>query len=125
MINFSCSDCGERFSVPDDKAGKTAKCPKCGSGIRIPSPDPQWSEQAAQPDAPAGARRRPSDRSGGPKSRHPTVVSADEGGVGRADIGRSKTAQEIGLGGEVELKPAANRLAVGDQIGRASCRERV
>jgi len=38
MIDFSCSDCGARFKAPDDKAGKTAKCPKCGAAIRIPSP---------------------------------------------------------------------------------------
>ena len=36
MIKFSCSKCGEHFSVEDDKGGKRGRCP-CGNIIDIPN----------------------------------------------------------------------------------------
>lgn len=35
-IKVKCK-CGQVLSVPDDKAGKSGKCPKCGELIRIPA----------------------------------------------------------------------------------------
>lgn len=51
-IEFSCSSCGTTLRVPDEHAGKQARCPKCQSlnviqaGIRQPDPF------AGQPTAP-------------------------------------------------------------------------
>ena len=45
-IEFSC-ECGKRFRVEDEHAGKKAKCSECGSILHIPVPGP--SEQPAGP----------------------------------------------------------------------------
>ena len=36
MIRFACPGCGATYSVSDEKAGKTGKCPKCTSQFVIP-----------------------------------------------------------------------------------------
>lgn len=36
MISFSCSNCGQNYTVADDKAGRRAKCKKCGYGVTVP-----------------------------------------------------------------------------------------
>ncbi len=36
MIRFACPGCGATYSVSDEKAGKTGKCPKCQSQFVIP-----------------------------------------------------------------------------------------
>jgi len=40
-ISFPCDGCGSVLSVPDDKAGKQGKCPKCGTIVEVPKPPPQ------------------------------------------------------------------------------------
>lgn len=52
-ITFPCGECGQKYQVPQDLAGKRMKCRKCGSVQQIPTPRAQ---------APA-ARRPPSDES--------------------------------------------------------------
>lgn len=44
MINFNCKNCGQKLKVPDQNAGKNAKCPKCNHPVLIPSP-PEQSPQ--------------------------------------------------------------------------------
>jgi len=75
VIQFKCEHCGAAFNVPDEKAGKSGKCPKCGQIIHIPamtsaqSPatgDPVGEAsappiaEAAQPAAPAHEAKGPS-----------------------------------------------------------------
>ena len=36
MITFLCS-CGARLKVPDDSAGKHARCPKCKAKVLVPA----------------------------------------------------------------------------------------
>ena|GEM_PF-1549139 len=36
MIKLQCKSCGQKLHVPDEHAGKRAKCPKCGSVCVIP-----------------------------------------------------------------------------------------
>jgi len=36
-IRFACEHCGQKLSVPPDKAGRKARCPKCKESFRIPS----------------------------------------------------------------------------------------
>ncbi len=58
MIQFKCEGCNEKYTVPDEYAGKKVRCKKCDHVNRIPSqknsvsfvnkdtlPDPQVSEQ--------------------------------------------------------------------------------
>ena len=48
MIKFSCNNCGQKFRVPEDQAGKKGTCPKCKNVVVIPeiqstSPAPEQS----------------------------------------------------------------------------------
>ena len=38
MIRFACPGCSATFTVTDEKAGKTGKCPKCQTQFTIPAP---------------------------------------------------------------------------------------
>jgi hypothetical protein len=40
-IRAVCPGCQRGFSAPDKYAGRTTKCPKCGSTITIPKPEPE------------------------------------------------------------------------------------
>lgn len=40
MIRFACPGCGASYSVGDDKAGRSGKCPKCQAQFRIPDAEP-------------------------------------------------------------------------------------
>src|SRR5690242_3702361 len=37
-ISFSCAKCGKNLKAPDNAAGKTSKCPGCGSPVTCPEP---------------------------------------------------------------------------------------
>jgi DNA-directed RNA polymerase subunit RPC12/RpoP len=52
MIRFACPGCSSTFSVPDEKAGKSGKCPKCQAQFIIPQPE---GSPAAPPPLPANA----------------------------------------------------------------------
>lgn len=36
-MNVTCDQCGNAMSVPDDKAGKRGKCPKCSAVFTVPT----------------------------------------------------------------------------------------
>lgn len=36
MISFACGGCGRTFSVPDEFAGRRAKCKTCGGSVVVP-----------------------------------------------------------------------------------------
>jgi phage FluMu protein Com len=38
MIKFRCTQCNQKLGVPDEGAGKRARCPACGTVNAIPSP---------------------------------------------------------------------------------------
>ena len=40
MIRFACPGCGATYTVPDEKGGKTGKCPKCQGQFVIPNAEP-------------------------------------------------------------------------------------
>jgi predicted RNA-binding Zn-ribbon protein involved in translation (DUF1610 family) len=37
-ISFSCPRCGKKLKAPDNAAGKSSKCPGCGSPVTCPEP---------------------------------------------------------------------------------------
>lgn len=54
MIRVECSNCNKNINAPDKYAGKTAKCPSCGSKVLIPKTAlaaPENSAAAQQADA--------------------------------------------------------------------------
>ena len=40
-ITFDCP-CGKTLKVPDEHAGRRAKCPICNAIVPIPGPDPEF-----------------------------------------------------------------------------------
>jgi hypothetical protein len=52
-ITFNCP-CGKTLRVPDEHAGRRAKCPTCGAVVPIPGPDPVFEvEEKPAPGAAA------------------------------------------------------------------------
>lgn len=51
-IKFSCSGCGEGFTVPDVMAGTQASCDKCGASFTVPRPNAAPQPAAPQPANP-------------------------------------------------------------------------
>jgi hypothetical protein len=50
-ITFNCP-CGKTLRVPDEHAGRRAKCPACGAVVPVPGPDPVFEvEEKPQPGA--------------------------------------------------------------------------
>ncbi len=40
MIAFTCGQCGKPFRVPDEYAGRSARCKVCGSQVTVPTAPP-------------------------------------------------------------------------------------
>lgn len=61
MINFSCPGCQATFKLPDEIAGKTARCSKCNQRFTVPGgkPKPAPAAPAAMPAPPAAAPSPP------------------------------------------------------------------
>lgn len=55
MIQTECKGCGQKIKVPEDMAGKRARCPSCGDPVKIPL----GSALASSPEPPP-SRRPPS-----------------------------------------------------------------
>ncbi len=68
MIHFNCPGCGKLYQVPDEVAGKSAKCRHCGRQMQIPivadgtleiiddpqtEPMPATAEATGQPASPS------------------------------------------------------------------------
>ena len=51
MISCICPGCGSKFSAKDRLAGRTMKCPTCGTPLRVPT---LAASPAASPPDPAG-----------------------------------------------------------------------
>lgn len=68
MIRFACHGCHTSINAPDDKAGRTAVCPKCGQHMQIPPASrPPTSGHGSAPVAArvdAASKTRPSAGSG-------------------------------------------------------------
>jgi ubiquitin-protein ligase len=58
MIEFNCPNCAKAFRVPEQFAGRTAKCKACGASLRVPAavpvqtptPQPVAVEPQPQPE---------------------------------------------------------------------------
>ena len=64
MIDFTCPQCHSAFSVPDNLAGRRARCKKCGTPLTIPSSAAEEiliEPQQAAPKLPPRTRRLKAD----------------------------------------------------------------
>ena len=104
-IRIKCEECGKIANVPEDYAGKRAKC-SCGATIMIPPAVEQPSQEAAkdetaQDEAAPSKRRASRTRSGGrrPAARRPRQkVRAPKGHRKGAKASRFQTALLCGGG---------------------------
>ena len=58
-IEFNCPSCGKAFSVPEGKAGASARCRECGARVTVPVPDTTPPEADAQKETPAPVSPQP------------------------------------------------------------------
>lgn len=61
MIRFACPGCSATFTVANEKAGKTGKCPKCQSQFVIPAAPDDASADAPPPLPPAAPQAPPAE----------------------------------------------------------------
>jgi ubiquitin-protein ligase len=54
MIEFNCPNCRKRFKVPDELAGRAAKCKACAALLRVPAATPAQVEAQVRPALPDG-----------------------------------------------------------------------
>src|SRR5262249_34548542 len=68
MFRFSCATCGASVSAPEDCAGRSTRCPKCGQVVTVPQPStrPAASSITSQKPAPRRAERPPRATKGSP-----------------------------------------------------------
>ena len=64
VIEFLCPQ-GHKIRCGDDRAGKPAKCPKCGVKFYVPGPDDEPSDSGAWATAPAETSSTPASGSAG------------------------------------------------------------
>lgn len=64
VIEFLCPQ-GHKIRCGDDRAGKPAKCPKCGVKFYVPGPEDDPSDSDAWATAPAETSSTPASGSGG------------------------------------------------------------
>jgi len=71
-IEFRCSQCSQLLRVPDDSAGKHARCPKCQSLMTVPAASQPGASQPATPLA-GGSPFSPLTPSSGPGQPPPAA----------------------------------------------------
>lgn len=70
-IKVTCS-CGQALNVPDNLAGKTGKCPKCQSALKIPAANPTPANKGPAPSA------KPAAPGAKPVATAPAAVAAQD-----------------------------------------------
>ncbi|HEX6985723.1 MAG TPA: hypothetical protein VF170_10110 [Planctomycetaceae bacterium] len=122
-IEFRCPSCQKKLKTGDDKAGKTAKCPQCGTPVTVPAATataeddfggfPSFEEFDAAPGAAPPRRRAPAAAAG--QVACPMCGAMNDPAAGRCyACGEDLTARTPSETG----KPTAS-LAFGDVFGTA------
>lgn len=81
-ITFDCEGCGKFYTVPDEVAGRTARCKLCGTSNVIPTPKPK-----AKPAVEQKSAARASDNTKPvPRPRVPAPPKKEEEEIVGADV---------------------------------------
>lgn len=72
-IQFACASCSAAVQVPDNAAGKSGKCPKCGARIRVPAASTAAALPAPPPEAADASARRPAPRANAAPTQPPAA----------------------------------------------------
>jgi DNA-directed RNA polymerase subunit RPC12/RpoP len=116
MIAFLCTGCGKGLKMPDEFAGKRARCPYCGQQVPIPGAAPVVPVAPVSPGAappaplhpPAAPQVRPTPPpAGGPPAERCRRQPRHLAGVrGRAGRHQPRRADGLGRGGaRTQLTP--------------------
>jgi hypothetical protein len=131
-ISTSCS-CGRKLNLKDELAGKTVKCPQCGSAVHVPDGKSTATAVATPPPRPSGPDTKVKDKP--KKDAGPKVVMAnfkslddfDEGGnLKKTKKTYTKEDEEVSevaggtTGGEM-AKIAAEALKAEKEKPKARC----
>ncbi|MCE9582538.1 MAG: hypothetical protein K8T20_08605, partial [Planctomycetes bacterium] len=135
-ITTSC-DCGRKLNLKDELAGKTVKCPQCGTALKVPDSKSTATAVATPPprSAPADSRIMPKPPSGkteepkaGPKvimSNFKSLEDFDDAGNAKKKKkvfdDQDKTAHEEGTTGGEMAKIAAEAMKQADERPKARC----
>src|SRR5689334_12778347 len=106
MIRIQCTQCGAKLKAPDEAAGKTTNCPKCGTRISIPEPvyDAEPVD-TSKPEPPADAYDLASDPYG--LAEPPSALPPRTGGGGGGDDEGGEARRPCPMCGEMILATAA------------------
>jgi ubiquitin-protein ligase len=83
MIEFNCPNCRKRFKVPDELAGRAAKCKACAALLRVPAATPAQVDGAAAAVSPVAAVAAASDSAAVGTVAAPAPAPARAGGAAR------------------------------------------
>lgn len=75
-IEFTCSGCARRLSVPDEFAGKKASCPACQQVLVVPPPPSDGAEETRASSAADRQETSTATPSGGPEGLAPDSSSS-------------------------------------------------
>jgi DNA-directed RNA polymerase subunit RPC12/RpoP len=84
-IAFKCLGCGQVYSVPEQSAGKKARCKACGNTVVIPAAASTVSKQPVK----GGAASAPS-----PKPAQKPIAGPSGGGKGKEQVPDERSARE-------------------------------
>ncbi len=91
MISFQCAECGAKYQVPEQHAGKRTRCKKCEAVLVIPAVEAAVDDEPAAPPPPPRARRTSSARRSsaarrGSSARRAAAQSEKTGGSNKAIV---------------------------------------
>ena len=73
MIDFTCNDCGKRFSMADEFAGRKGKCKQCGAVLTVPAPPPKAANKIVVEVPPVPQQQLPAIGRPQPPTAPPSV----------------------------------------------------
>jgi hypothetical protein len=84
VIQAACGECGARFRVKPEHAGRRTRCPKCGEVMQIPELPADEDVDEAEDEQPTEAPAKAPVRAGaGRSSRRPSTTTRRAGSGGR------------------------------------------
>lgn len=90
MITFSCGNCGQKFRLPENRAGRKGRCPKCKNVIIVP--ETQIIADLLTPNPPADGEK-PAEKSpykltflDAPQETAPTTEPAEHHGESPTEV---------------------------------------
>ena len=115
-ISFSCPSCSKKLSVPENMAGKAAKCP-CGAQLKIPAPANQAVAQQPVAQQPVAAAAQPMPQGNAAMSGNPAAIQNPAAGSPPSNFNPEFKIQCMQCGTEYPMQPHLVGQTVACQCG--------